>query len=117
MNHLAFYSANICAETTNTSYSINGSSGKTRWGILLNESQSTSSLGTIQADDVWFPFAGKTNSGGTFEGESQYGEIFSVTPNNGGYNARSFRINSSFFAQQQTESSMKESKPVRCIME
>lgn len=117
MNHLAFYSANICAETTNTSYSINGSSGKTRWGILLNESQSTSSLGTIQADDVWFPFAGKTNSGGTFEGGSQYGEIFSVTPNNGGYNARSFRINSSFFAQQQTESSMKESKPVRCIME
>lgn len=117
MNHLAFYSANICAETTNTSYSINGSSGKTRWGILLNESQSTSSLGTIQADDVWFPFAGKTNSGGTFEGGSQYGEIFSVTPNEGGYYARSFKINSSFNANQEINSSMKESKPVRCVME
>lgn len=117
MNHLAFYSANICAETTNTSYSINGSSGKTRWGILLNESQSTSSLGTIQADDVWFPFAGKTNSGGTFEGGSQYGEIFSVTPNEGGYYARSFKINSSFYANQEINSSMKESKPVRCVME
>lgn len=116
MNHLAFYSANICAETTNTSYSINGSSGKTRWGILLNESQSTSSLGTIQADDVWFPFAGKTNSGGTFEGGSQYGEIFSVTPNEGGYYARSFKINSSN-ANQEINSSMKESKPVRCVME
>lgn len=117
MNHLAFYSANICAETTNTSYSINGSSGKTRWGILLNESQSTSSLGTIQADDVWFPFAGKTNSGGTFEGGSQYGEIFSVTPNEGGYYARSFKINSSFNANQEINSFMKESKPVRCVME
>ena len=83
----------------------------------MNESQSTSSLGTIQADDVWFPFAGKTNSGGTFEGGSQYGEIFSVTPNEGGYYARSFKINSSFNANQEINSFMKESKPVRCIME
>lgn len=115
MNHLVFASANICDETDDGSYEITGSGAKDGLGILLNESQKTIN-GTVKADNVWFPFSGQTNSDGTFIASS-YGEIFSMTPNNAGYHARSFRIYSSFIAQQQTESSMKESKPVRCIME
>ena len=115
MNHLVFASANICDETDAGSYEITGSGAKDGLGILLNESQKTKN-GTVKADNVWFPFSGQTNSVGKFIASS-YGEIFSMTPNNAGYRARSFRINSSFIAQQQTVSSMKESKPVRCIME
>lgn len=115
MNHLAFFSANICDAVNDGTYSITGS-GVNGWGILLNESQKTN-LGSIKADRVWFPFSGKTDSDGNFITGGRYGEIFSVTPNEGGYYARSFRIDNSSFAQQQIESSMKESKPVRCVME
>lgn len=115
MNHLVFSSANICHETNDKAYDITGN-GINNLGILLNENQRTT-LGTVKVDNVWFPFSGMTKADGTFVSDSNYGEIFSVSPNNGGYHARSFRISSSAKAQQQIKSSMKESKPVRCIME
>lgn len=119
MNHLVFSTANICAPNEDTTYNLTGS-GTTKWGILFNEEQSNSK-GQILADNVWFPFAGTTNGNELdFRDMGSGGEVFSVTPNDGGRKARAMGFRKGqggYQTQQYIMSSMKESKPVRCVME
>lgn len=119
MDHIVFATISNHEADIEYNYTITGN-GITKFGVLFNTSLSYLS-NNLNADNVWFPYAGWTNKDQGWSGVGNKGVTFSASPKDGGKYGRSFEwgpLNNNGVPVIHVGSGwQQQSKPIRCVME
>lgn len=125
MDHIVFGTISNFGEDTEYSYTTSGD-GITQFGVLFNSSLSYTNnniKNTINADNVWFPYAGWTDKYQAWKDVGEKGVTFSASPNKSGRYGRSFEwgpLNDNDYSvtvKHDGSGWQQQSKPIRCVME
>ena len=119
MDHIVFATISNHEADNEYNYTITGN-GITQFGVLFNTSLSYLN-NNLNADNVWFPYAGWTNEHQVWSDVGNKGVTFSASPKDGGQYGRSFEwgpLNNNGVPVKHVGSGwQQQSKPIRCVME
>ena len=123
MDHVVFATISNFGADTEYNYTTAGE-GITQYGVLFNPSLEytyNSNSVKINADYVWFPYAGWTDKYQVWNNVGDVGVTFSASPFDSGKYGRSFElwplVNNKVSVKHEAEGWQQQSKPVRCVME
>ena len=120
LDHIAFATISTFEPNVVYDYKITGL-GITEYGILLNGNLvAADNAFSIDADNVWLPYAGYTNKNQIWQSVGAGGYIFSASPNEGGKYGRSFEwglSGNNAYVKHVNQGWQQQSKPIRCVME
>ena len=123
MDHVVFATISNFGADTEYNYTTAGE-GIIQYGVLFNPSLEytyNSNSVKINADYVWFPYAGWTDKYQVWNNVGDVGVTFSASPFDSGKYGRSFELrpldNNKVSVIHEAEGWQQQSKPVRCVME